>query len=96
VSEMAAVVGSLVAGAALGLFFYGALWFTVRRLVTTGHPVLLTLGSFWLRLLVVLAVFLFLTKQGLEYVLIAMASFILGRLAISRLLPEGGPSAKCT
>jgi len=87
---------SVLTGVALGLFFYGGLWFTVRRLLTSDHPVLLTLGSFWIRLLVVLAAFLFLTKQGIEYVALAMASFILGRLAVSKFLPARRPVAKCT
>jgi len=91
-----AVISSIMAGIALGLFFYGGLWFTVRRLATTPHPVLLTLGSFWIRLLVVLAAFVFLTRAGLVYVALAMASFILGRLAVSRFIPARRPVAKCT
>lgn len=91
-----AIVSSVMAGIALGLFFYGGLWFTVRRLATTPHPVLLTLGSFWIRLVVVLAAFVFLTRAGLPYVALAMASFILGRLAVSRFIPARRPAAKCT
>jgi len=94
-SEVVAGIASALGGAALGLFFYGALWLTVRLLVTTHHPVLLTLGSLWIRFAVVLTAFVFLMKHRLEYVLIAMASFILGRLAISRLLTEGRASTKC-
>ena len=90
------VISSIAAGIALGLFFYGGLWFTVRRLATTPHPMLLTLGSFWIRLVVVLAAFVFLTRAGVEYVALAMASFILGRLAVSRLIPARRPVAKCT
>lgn len=91
-----AVISSIAAGIILGLFFYGGLWFTVRRLPTTGHPVLLTLGSFWIRLVVVLAAFVFLTRAGVSYVTLAMASFILGRLAVSRFIPARRPVAKCT
>ena len=40
---------ALMAGIALGVFFYGGLWLTVRRLLMTRHPVLLTLGSFCVR-----------------------------------------------
>lgn len=91
-----AIISSIMAGIALGLFFYGGLWFTVRRLPTTDHPVLLTLGSFWIRLVVVLAAFVFLTHAGLPYVALAMASFIMGRLAVSRFIPARRPVAKCT
>jgi len=91
-----AITLSVLIGVALGLFFYGGLWFTVRRLATSPHPVLLTLGSFWIRTLVVLAAFVFLTRAGLEHVAFAMASFILGRLAVSRFIPARRPVTKCT
>ena len=90
-----AVLSALI-GIALGLFFYGGLWFTVRRLTTTDHPVLLTLASFWVRVLAVVAAFIFLTHTGLKCVAIAMTGFLLGRLAVSRFLPVGRPAAKCT
>jgi len=86
---------SVLTGVALGLFFYGGLWFTVLRLATTEHPVLLTLGSFWIRLSVVLAAFVLLTRAGLPYVGFAMASFLLGRVAVSRFIPARRPVAKC-
>lgn len=84
----ARAVLSLLAGLTLGVCFYGGLWFTVQRLATSTHPVLLTVASFWLRLLAVLAVFVLLAKQGLASVAIAMAGFILGRLAVSRFVPD--------
>jgi len=91
-----AVISSVLTGIALGLFFYGGLWFTVRRLATTPHPVLLTLGGFWIRLLVVLSAFVFLARAGLPCVALAMASFIFGRVAVSRFIPARRPVAKCT
>jgi F1F0 ATPase subunit 2 len=45
-------------GILLGIFFYGGLWMTVRRLPTTRHPALLTLGSLLLRMGVTLGGFL--------------------------------------
>ena len=87
---------SVLIGAGLGLFFYGGLWYTVLRLATTEHPVLLTLGSFWIRLAVVLSAFVVLTREGVEYAVMAMAGFILGRLAVSKFVPARRPVAKCT
>ncbi len=37
------------AGLGLGAFFYGGLWWTVRRLPQSRHPALLMLASFALR-----------------------------------------------
>ena len=88
------VVLDLLAGVALGVCFYGGLWFTVQRLATSAHPVLLTVGSFWLRLVVVLAAFVLLARQGLASVVISMSGFVLARLAVSRLVPDRG--IRCT
>jgi len=81
-----AIVVRLVAGLALGIFFYSALWFTVRSLPTSRHPVLLTLGSFWGRTLAVLAAFLLLMQGHWEYAAACLAGFMAGRLMVSRML----------
>lgn len=39
-----------IAGAGLGLFFYGGLYFTVTRSLESGHPALWFLGSFLIRM----------------------------------------------
>ena len=80
------ILSRLLAGAALGIFFYAGLWFTVRALLTTRRPALLTLGSFWIRTLVVLVSFLFLMKGSWQYALICLAGFIMGRVAVSKSL----------
>lgn len=46
---------SLLAGIALGIFFFGGLWTTVRHGMTSDRPALWFLGSFVLRLAVLLA-----------------------------------------
>jgi F1F0 ATPase subunit 2 len=84
----AAIVVRLLTGVALGVFFYSALWFTVRALPTSRHPVLLTLGSFWGRTIGVLAVFLFLMQNRWEYAAACLAGFMAGRLAVSRMLQK--------
>jgi F1F0 ATPase subunit 2 len=71
-------------GLILGLYFYGGLWFTVRHLATTTHPVLLTLGSFWMRLLPVLGGFLFVTHGRWQNALLCLTGFLAGRVAVSR------------
>ena len=93
---MNSFIVSLLGGVGLGVFFYGGLWLTVRRLPATAHPILLTLSSFWIRTLIVVTAFVFLVRMGLEYALIAMVSFILGRLAVSLFLPARRPLARCT
>ena len=91
-----AMVLSFFGGAVLGGFFYGGLWFTVRRLPDSRHPALLALGSFWIRSLVVLAGLVLLMKQSWQYGLLALIGFTVGRVAIARFLPDKRPAAKCT
>jgi F1F0 ATPase subunit 2 len=75
---------SVLLGLTLGFFFYGGLWFTVRHLAATSHPVLLTMGSFWIRLLPVLAGFLFITQGRWQNALLCLAGFLAARVAVSR------------
>ena len=84
------------AGVLLGVFFYGGLWLTVQRVASTGHPILLTIGSFWLRMVIVLAGFVVLARRGFVDVTLAMAGFVVGRMLVSRFLPERRRASRCT
>lgn len=48
-SELLYYGGMVLAGMALGAFFFGGLWLTVKYVSKTKHPVLLTIGSVLLR-----------------------------------------------
>lgn len=85
----------LLAGLALGVFFYGGLWLTIRVLPHARHPVGLMVCSFWTRMLIALAGFLLLTGTSWQYALIALAGFIFGRFAVSRSMPVTETRAKC-
>jgi F1F0 ATPase subunit 2 len=87
------IFSRLLAGAALGVFFYMGLWVTIRALLTARHPTLLTLGSFWIRTLVVLASFLM--KGRWQYALTCVAGFMMGRVAVSKSLRVQAARAKC-
>jgi F1F0 ATPase subunit 2 len=85
----------LLAGLALGVFFYGGLWLTVRSLPTARHPAWLTLCSFSSRTLLVLVVFLFLMKGGWQHAIVCLLGFTMGRLAVSRYLPAPETRPQC-
>lgn len=65
-------------GTGLGFFFFGGLWWTVRRLDGTGRPALLMAASFLVRSGVVLGV-LFFTAGGDWR---RLAAFLLGFLGV--------------
>lgn len=89
------IILRLLAGVGLGVFFYMGLWLTVRSLLKARNPGLLALGSFWIRTLVVLAGFLWLTKGRWQYALTCIAGFTLGRAAISVPLRLQAARTKC-
>ena len=88
------VLYRLLGGLALGLLFYGGLWYTISSLPVSRHPALLAVGSFWLRTLAVLAGFLFLIDSRWDNALISIAGFTIGRFTISRL--SMNKETKCT
>jgi len=80
---------SLLAGVALGTLFFGGLWLTVRATARSRRPVLLVLVSFWVRLAVVVAVFVLLARGHWQWAVAALLGFILARLVLVRLLGGG-------
>ena len=89
---------ALVAGALLGLVFFGGLWTTVSGLDRSTHPALLTLASLLLRFGLALAAFYFLARYaGWQHVLAAVIGFTLPRLFIIRRIslprPDKEPDA---
>lgn len=91
-SPFIALVLAWAAGSALGLFYFGGLWLTVRRLPAHRYSVPLFLGSFAARTAVVLAGFYWVMGDRWERALACLAGFIMVRqLLVSRL--RAGPIA---
>jgi F1F0 ATPase subunit 2 len=90
-----ALVSRVLAGMALGAFFYFGLWLTVRALFETRYAVLLTLASFWARTLVVLAGFLYLIQGQWQYAIACVTGFLIGRAAVSIPLRVRESGFKC-
>ncbi len=68
---------SLSAGIALGIFYFLGLWLTLRQLPHTQQPVLLTMGSFFIRMAVCLFSFYLVVRiANLEGLAWSLAGFI--------------------
>ncbi len=81
---------SILAGILLGIFFFGGLWWTVKK-ITAGNskPYFLFLVSFIIRTVVVLAGFYLLLTAGWQYLLSALAGFLIARTILaSKLKPD--------
>ncbi len=88
-SEFFIFILSLASGIGLGIFYFGGLWLTLKRLPSTQQPVLLTLGSFFGRSAVCLFSFYLIAGVGhLEGLMLSLAGFISAKLVlVSRLSP---------
>jgi F1F0 ATPase subunit 2 len=70
----------MMGGILLGVFFYGGLWLTVRRLPTTRHPMALTLGSLLLRMALTLAGFFLVIGGRWQNAVTLLVGFTAARL----------------
>ena len=63
-NEILTGILALLAGAGLGAFFFGGLWWTVQKGLSSKRPALLFVGSLLLRSGVVLAGFYFMASDS--------------------------------
>ena len=86
---------AFLAGAMLGVFFFGGLWWTVRKGVTSGTPALWFLGSLLLRTGVILAGF-YLVSQGHWSRLVAcLLGFLIARVIVVKRLIRAPEEEQC-
>lgn len=79
----------VLAGMALGLFFFGGLWVTVRRITYSKRPALFLFGSFVVRLLVTLCGFYFVMGGSWERLLACLSGFLVARFVLTRIVRTG-------
>lgn len=80
---------SAVAGLALGLFYFGGLWLTVRKIPGSGNSGILMLVSFVVRLLVTMCGMYLVMDGKWERLVASLAGFLLMRVVLTRLLGPG-------
>ncbi len=76
----ASLISSLSMGAALGVFFFGGLWWTVKKGLSSPRPALWFLGSLLLRSAVVLCGFYFIGDGDWKRIAACLAGFVVARL----------------
>jgi F1F0 ATPase subunit 2 len=81
-----ALVLALMAGLALGLWYFGGLWLTVQRLPGARNPGFLSLVSLIIRLSLTLAGFYLVMAGRWERLLVCLAGFLLMRTVLVRRL----------
>ena len=76
---------ALVAGLLLGAIFFGGLWWTVRRGVSSNQPVFWFFGSLLLRMSITLAGFYFVGRGHWERLMLCLLGFVIARFIVTRL-----------
>jgi F1F0 ATPase subunit 2 len=76
---------SLMAGLLLGAIFFGGLWWTVRKGISSKSPALWFLGSMLLRIIIVLAGFYFVGRGDWQRLVVFLLGFIIARFIVMRL-----------
>jgi F1F0 ATPase subunit 2 len=79
-NEFLFLAPALAAGLLLGAMFFGGLWWTVIRGVSSPGPALWFLGSMLLRMSVTLAGFYYVGRDHWERWLLCLLGFVLARL----------------
>lgn len=93
-SDVATLLLAALAGAGLGLAYFGGLWLTVRRLAGSGRPMLLIAASFLVRTLLVVVGFYLVMDASLARALACLLGFIVARqVLVARLRPGREPAA---
>jgi len=82
-NETVTLVLALVTGTLLGAIFFGGLWWTVRKSISSKQPALLFFGSLLLRTSIVLVGFYFITRGHWERLLVCLLGFVVARLIVT-------------
>jgi F1F0 ATPase subunit 2 len=81
-NETLSLVLAGVVGILLGVIFFGGLWWTIRKGVSSTNPALWFIGSSLLRVSVVLAGFYFVSGGHWDRLLVCLFGFVIARFII--------------
>ena len=76
---------AFIAGLALGTFFFGGLWFTVKKAVSAKMPAIWFFSSFIFRVSVVMLGFYYISPGGWQPLIVTILGFIVARFIVTHL-----------
>ncbi len=78
------MVAVFIAGLLLGTFFFGGLLWTVKRGLSSMHPSFWFLGSWLVRIAVVLGVFFLVSRGSWQRLMVCFSGFFIARVILIR------------
>ena len=85
-NEILTLVLALVTGVLLGTLFFGGLWWTVQKGISSKWSALWFFGSLLLRMSIALAGFYFVSGGHWERLLACLLGFVIARFIVTRLI----------
>jgi F1F0 ATPase subunit 2 len=83
--ETSILAFALFAGILLATIFYGGLWWTVRRVVSSRSSGAWLIGSFLLRATIAVSGFYFVSREDWRSLVTCLLGFVIGRIAVTQL-----------
>ena len=83
INETLNMVLVLAIGVWLGAIFFGGLWWTIRKSVSSKHPALWLFCSLFLRMSIALAGFYFIARGHWERLMVCLFGFIIARFIVT-------------
>ncbi len=87
-NEYIKLIASLATGLLLGSIFFGGLWLTVTKAMSSATPAFWFIISFLIRTAIVLSGFYFISNGNFTRLIVCLCGFILARMLVKRLLPN--------
>jgi F1F0 ATPase subunit 2 len=89
-NEVLSLTLALSMGVLLGVIFFGGLWWTVRKGVSSEQPAFWFFGSLLLRMGIALAGFYLVSGGQWMRLLLCLVGFVVARLTVTRLTRSSG------
>ena len=83
-NETMTIIGVLIIGLLLGIFFFGGLWWTTQKGIQSKSPALWFLGSLIIRMAITITAFYYISRDHWDRALICLIGFIIARGIIMR------------
>jgi F1F0 ATPase subunit 2 len=87
--EVARLSFAWICGLALGAFFFGGMWWTLRRGLSSARPALWMFGSLMLRMSITLLAFLRVADGRWQPLVLCLIGFVMARAAVSYAIESG-------